>query len=61
MCKTRFVPEKASIHGILNVLELIVKISISYRKTGLDDPRGLTEKRRRSECNMTHFIAAQIE
>jgi hypothetical protein len=54
------VPEKVSIHRIFNVLALIVKISISYRKMRLDDPRGLTEKRRRYECDMTHFIVAQI-
>jgi hypothetical protein len=46
---------------ILYVLELIVKISDSYQKTGRDDPKGLTENRRRSECYMTHIIAAQIE
>jgi hypothetical protein len=53
--------KKFSTGAILYVLELTVKISDSYRKTGHDDPKGLTDNPRRSECNMTHIIAAQIE
>jgi hypothetical protein len=46
---------------ILDVLELIVEISNSYRKIGRDDASGLKKNRPRFECNMTHIIAAQIE